>query len=107
MLIVDDQFPELIPKVRAAIRELGGGDIDFAINTHWHFDHAQGNLALGAADTWLVSHANSRQMMTKSNLIDLVVAKYRQQPVHARWGAISAPRVAKLPVGAGSALTRQ
>jgi glyoxylase-like metal-dependent hydrolase (beta-lactamase superfamily II) len=80
VLIVDDQFPELIPKVRAAIHELGGGDIDFAINTHWHFDHAQGNLALGAADTWLVSHANSRQMMTKSNLIDLVVAKYRQEP---------------------------
>jgi cyclase len=83
VLIVDDQFPELIPKIEAAIAELGGGNIDFAINTHWHFDHAQGNLALGPDGTWLVSQANSRAMMLGSNRIDLVVAKYRQQPYPA------------------------
>ena len=38
VLIVDDQFPEMVPKYRATIRELGGGEIDFAVNTHWHFD---------------------------------------------------------------------
>lgn len=79
VLIVDDQFPELIPKVEAAIAKLGGGDIDFAVNTHWHFDHAQGNLALGPAGTWIVSQANSRAMMLKPNRIDLVIAKYRQE----------------------------
>ncbi len=46
-LIVDDQFPELMPKIEAAIAKLGGDGVDFAINTHWHFDHAEGNLALG------------------------------------------------------------
>jgi len=34
VLIVDDQFPEMIPKLNAAIAELGGGPIDYAINTH-------------------------------------------------------------------------
>ena len=47
VLIVDDMFPEMIPKVEAAIRALGGGSVDYVINTHWHFDHAEGNLALG------------------------------------------------------------
>ena len=42
VLIVDDMFPEMIPKVEAAIKEIGGDGIDFAINTHWHFDHAEG-----------------------------------------------------------------
>ncbi len=78
-LIVDDQFPELMPKIEAAIRKLGGGHVDFAINTHWHFDHAEGNLALGPAGTWIVSQAHSRDLMASGNVINLTVAKYRQQ----------------------------
>jgi glyoxylase-like metal-dependent hydrolase (beta-lactamase superfamily II) len=79
VLIVDDQFPQLMPQIEAAIAEIGGKGVDFAINTHWHFDHAEGNLSLGPAGTWLVSQANSRQRMRQSNLINLVDAKYRQQ----------------------------
>ena len=84
VLIVDNMFPEMIPKVEAAIREIGGdgadhGRIDFAINTHWHFDHAEGNLAVGPAGTWIVAHEQSAQMMSKSNPINLVITKYRQQ----------------------------
>ncbi len=79
VLVVDDMFPELVPKMEAAIREVGGGDIDFAINTHWHFDHAEGNLALGPAGTWIVAHRNSAAMMGETNILNLVVTKYRQQ----------------------------
>ena len=91
VLIVDNMFPEMIPKVEAAIRDIGGdgadhGRIDFAINTHWHFDHAEGNLAVGPAGTWIVAHEQSAQMMSKSNPINLVITKYRQQayPPNAR-----------------------
>ena len=80
VLIVDDQFPQVIPKIEAKIAELGGGAIDFAINTHWHFDHADGNLALGPKGVWLVSQSNSREMMTGAYLIDLVALQYEQQP---------------------------
>ena len=83
VLIVDDQFPEMIPKVNAAIAELGGGAIDYAINTHWHFDHAEGNLALGPAGTRLVAHANARADMATGGIINMVIAKYSQQPYPA------------------------
>ena len=83
VLIVDDQFPEMIPKVNTAIAELGGGAIDYAINTHWHFDHAEGNLALGPAGTRLVAHANARADMATGGIINMVIAKYRQQPYPA------------------------
>ena len=79
VLIVDDMFPEMIPKVEAAIAELGGDGIDFAVNTHWHFDHAEGNLAVGPAGTWIVAHEQSAQMMATANPINLVITKYRQQ----------------------------
>ncbi len=85
-LIVDDQLPEMMPKIEAAIAKIGGQHIDFAINTHWHFDHADGNLALGPAGTWLVSQAKSRDMMTAPRILNLTVARYRQEsyPTNAR-----------------------
>src|SRR5690606_35077333 len=86
VLIVDNQFPEMAPKYREAIRELGGGDIDFAINTHWHFDHADGNLVLGPGGTWIVAQENSRRMMARDNVINLVNMTREQQayPPEAR-----------------------
>ena len=79
VLIVDDMFPELMPKVEVAIAELGGDGVDFAVNTHWHFDHADGNLALGPAGTWIVAQQNSTEMMAKTNILNMVMAKYRQE----------------------------
>ena len=80
VLIVDDQFPEMIPKVNAAIEAIGGGSIDYAVNTHWHFDHAEGNLALGPAGTKIVAHKNAREDMAKGGIINMVAAKYGQPP---------------------------
>ena len=70
--IVDDQFEGMIPKVVETIGELGGDDVDFAVTTHWHFDHAEGNLALGPAGTWLVAHENSREMMKDDHVVNMV-----------------------------------
>jgi len=79
VLIVDDQFPEMIPQVGDAIRAIGGGGVDFVVNTHWHFDHAEGNLALGPGGTWIVSQANSRAMMLDDHVVNLVAAAYEQE----------------------------
>ena len=79
VLIVDDMFPQMIPKVEKAIAAVGGGAVDFAINTHWHFDHAEGNLALGPAGTRIVAHANSAAMMASDNLLNMVRLQYKQQ----------------------------
>ena len=68
-----------MPKIKSAIGKLGGKGIDFAINTHWHFDHAEGNLSLGPEGTWLVSQANSREMMKQDHIINLVVTSYEQK----------------------------
>jgi cyclase len=81
VLTVDNQFPQMAPKYKAKINELGGGDIDFSINSHWHFDHADGNLVLGPEGTWLVAHENSRDMLTRTNTINLVTQS-REQPAY-------------------------
>ena len=78
-VLIDDQFPEMIPKVNAAIEALGGGSVDYAVNTHWHFDHAEGNLALGPAGTKIVAHSNARADMAQGGIINLVAMQYGQQ----------------------------
>ena len=81
-MIVDDQFPQMMPKIEAALAGLPGSrgkKVDFAINTHWHFDHAEGNLSLGPAGTWIVAQENSREMMQGDHVINLAVVKYLQK----------------------------
>jgi len=80
VLMVDSQFPEMIPRLKEKISELGGGDVDFTINTHWHFDHANGNPMLGRSGSWMVSQRNSRRMMAGTHAIDLVSFAYEQPP---------------------------
>jgi glyoxylase-like metal-dependent hydrolase (beta-lactamase superfamily II) len=72
VLVVDTQFPETVPLYRAAIRELGGGDVEYVVNTHWHFDHADGNELLGTDGATIVAHDNSRRMLLQDNVINLV-----------------------------------
>ena len=80
VLIVDDQIPSLIPKIKDAIKEIGGGELVYTINTHWHFDHAEGNLALDPKITKIISQSNARDYMSKGGLIDMVSSRINQEP---------------------------
>ena len=80
VLIVDDQIPSLIPKIKDAIKEIGGGDLVYTVNTHWHFDHAEGNLALDPNITKIISQSNARDYMAKGGLIDMVANRINQEP---------------------------
>ena len=80
VLLVDDQMPELKYKILRALRKIGGRSVDYIINTHWHFDHAEGNLAFGPDGAKIVAHENSRHMMLNPKPINLSFIVYPQQP---------------------------
>ena len=79
-LIVDTMFAPLVPKIQQAVRDLGGESIEFAINTHFHFDHADGNPLLARSGTNIVAHANARRSMVGEHPVDLVFVNYLQPP---------------------------
>lgn len=72
VFMVDNQLAELVPKYRQVIRNLGGDEISFAVTTHWHFDHADGNKVLGPDGVQIVAHDHSRRMHMQDNVINLV-----------------------------------
>lgn len=62
ILIVDDQFAPLADKIRAALAAISPGDLEFVVNTHFHFDHTGGNAIFGR-EALIVAHANVRQRL--------------------------------------------
>ncbi len=68
-LLVDSDYEQLGPKLSAAIKEKTDKPLRFVINTHWHFDHVQGNQALADAGAVIVAHENVRKRMSSEQVL--------------------------------------
>ena len=69
--IVDDQYAPLTDKIVAAIAALTDHPVDFVINSHWHYDHTDGNENFGRAGARIVAHDNSRRRMESDQIVSL------------------------------------
>ena len=61
--IIDSQFDDMAPKVRAAVAMLSDKPVEFLINTHLHGDHTGGNDALGRTGAVIIAHENVRKFL--------------------------------------------
>jgi cyclase len=62
ILIVDDDYKAVSPKLAAALKELGSEKPRFILNTHWHGDHTEGNEFFGK-DSTIIAHMNVRKRL--------------------------------------------
>jgi cyclase len=88
VLIVDDQFAPLVPKINAAIAELSPAPVRFVLNTHWHDDHSGGNEPLGKSGAVIVAHDNTLKRLSTEQFIDLFNAKIPPKPPEA-WPVVT------------------
>jgi len=77
-LIVDDQFGPLTEKIVAAIAELTDKPVEYVINTHFHYDHTDGNENFGRLGAAIVAHSNSRDRMLTDQFV-----RTRPQPAYS------------------------
>jgi glyoxylase-like metal-dependent hydrolase (beta-lactamase superfamily II) len=77
--IIDDQFDDMAPKLRAAISMLSAEPAKFVINTHLHGDHTGGNDQFGRAGAVIIAHENVRKRLGTDQ-----VNPSTQQPIPAR-----------------------
>jgi cyclase len=61
--IIDDQFADMVPKIRSAVALLSEQPVQFVINTHLHGDHTGGNDGFGAAGAVIIAHENVRKRL--------------------------------------------
>ncbi len=81
--IVDDQFAPLTDKIVAAIAVLTDNPVDFVVNSHFHYDHTDGNENFGRAGALIVAHDNSRQRMATDQVLS---GSNRPQPAYDEVG---------------------
>ncbi len=81
--IVDDQYAPLTDKIVAAIAELTDHPVDFVVNSHFHYDHTDGNENFGRAGALIVAQDNSRRRMATDQVLS---GSNRPQPAYSKVG---------------------
>lgn len=60
VLVIDNQFAPLTPKILAAIKEISDKPVKIVMNTHHHGDHTGGNENFGKLGATIIAHDNVR-----------------------------------------------
>ena len=74
-VLIDDQVANITPRIQAAVAALGADPARFVVNTHWHWDHAQGNENFGRAGATIVAHDNVRPRLIAGGTVMGVVSE--------------------------------
>ncbi len=68
-ILIDSNFATAVPKIREAIAAVSHDSPDALMNTHWHYDHTDGNESLHAAGFTVFAHRNTRSRMATAQTI--------------------------------------
>lgn len=69
IVIVDDQFAPLAPKIQAALKGITDKPVRFVLNTHYHGDHTGGNTEFGKNGSTIIAHDNVRKRLAEGYTI--------------------------------------
>ena len=88
VLVIDDQFAPLAPKIQAAIKTLSTKPIRFLVNTHFHGDHTGGNVAMHDAGAIIVAQENVRKRLSTEQFNAAFKDTTHAAP-HAAWPVVT------------------
>jgi glyoxylase-like metal-dependent hydrolase (beta-lactamase superfamily II) len=83
IILIDDQFTPLSEKIKSALKKLSDKSIKFIINTHFHFDHTDGNKTFGGEGAVIVAHENTRKRLTTDQFIATFKVDQKASPYDA------------------------
>jgi glyoxylase-like metal-dependent hydrolase (beta-lactamase superfamily II) len=69
-VFVDAGITASRPRILDAVNRLSRDPIRFLINTHWHFDHADGNQWLNAEGAAIIGHENTHKHLLSAHRVD-------------------------------------
>ncbi len=64
-VLIDDQFDNILPGLREAVKSVTDKPIKYLINTHHHGDHTGGNRGLEGQVVAIVAHSNVRKRLAE------------------------------------------
>ncbi|HEY4234001.1 MAG TPA: MBL fold metallo-hydrolase [Lacipirellulaceae bacterium] len=69
-LLIDAGLAGSEPKIVAALSGISPDPVKHLVNTHWHFDHTDGNQWLHAAGASIAAHENTVKHLSTSTRVD-------------------------------------
>src|SRR5215469_9133709 len=87
-LLIDAGFAGARPKIAEALAGIGSDPIKHLINTHWHFDHTDGNEWLHAAGATILAHENTRKHLSTATRVDGWAFTFAPSPAGALPGEV-------------------
>lgn len=82
-LLVDAGISTSRPQITDALRAISPDPIQGLINTHWHYDHTDGNEWMHAAGATIVAHDKTRQRLSTPQVIEIFNAHFPPAPIGA------------------------
>jgi glyoxylase-like metal-dependent hydrolase (beta-lactamase superfamily II) len=82
-VVVDSGISTSQKHIQEALTAISADPIQHLINTHWHYDHTDGNLWMHAAGATILAHEKTRQRMSTPQTIELFHATFPAEPAGA------------------------
>ena len=87
-LLVDAGITASRPRIAEALASLDDQPIRHLINTHWHFDHADGNEWLHGEGAAILAHENTRKRLASTQLVEAWNFEFPPSPAGALPGEV-------------------
>jgi glyoxylase-like metal-dependent hydrolase (beta-lactamase superfamily II) len=69
-VLIDAGISVSRPQITKALTDLGADPVTHLINTHWHFDHADGNRWLHSVGAKIIAQENTRKHLSEVQRVD-------------------------------------
>ncbi len=83
LVLVDDQWVELLPKVKKLLATISNKPVKYVLNTHFHYDHSDGNKVFGKEGVIIISHDNIRRRLEEKQVLSLSNLVQKAYPFEA------------------------
>lgn len=82
--LVDAGVSKSQEKLRAALDKIGPAPLKYVVNTHWHWDHTDGNAWMHKAGATIVAHRKTFKHLTETTHVDAWNWTFDPVPADAR-----------------------
>jgi glyoxylase-like metal-dependent hydrolase (beta-lactamase superfamily II) len=86
--LVDAGISKSREKLQAALAGIGAAPVKYVVNTHWHWDHTDGNAWLHEAGATIVAHDNTFKHLTETTHVNAWNWTFDPVPAAARPGIL-------------------
>ena len=69
-LVIDSGYATSRAKITDALAKMSPGPIKYLVNTHWHFDHTDGNEWIHSEGAMILAHENTRKHLSMTTRVE-------------------------------------